>query len=179
MHGSVSVTQAATLLADAGDPVDRSTLSRYVTKHADALLPEKRGRETVLDFERLLQHRRENIRLGPQAPRDPLTKARARSDEAAENIRAQRQLRELDIAERVGDLTPKIEVDEAARFAISALRTSFSLALNDTAETIASISGVEARHIRPHLRTFEKKGLDAFIRVLADYNIPQAEAAAS
>ena len=179
MHGSVSVTRAVELLADLGDQVERSTLSRYIQKHADALTPQKQGRETVVDFETLAHHRRENVRLTlPDAPgARKLEKASNRSDEAAGNLRAQRRLRELELAEREQILTIRSEVEEGAHTAVSSLRNAFALALNDTAETIAALTRTEARLIRPHLRAFEKKGLDAFVRIMADLGLTAQEPA--
>jgi len=176
--GDVSLKRALELLAEQGDAVTQSTLSRYVAKYADALQPKRRGKELVVDFDTLLQHRRENIRLESVGVETPTTRKTAtRSDEAAQNVRAQRLLRELDLAERSGALTPKREVEEAAHSAVGMLRGAFALALNDTADSLAALTGVEARLLRPHLRAFEKKGLDAFVRALADYELapPPAE----
>ena len=57
----VSLKRARELLAERGDLVGQSALSRYVTQYADALDPQKDGRETTIDFETLIQHRSENI----------------------------------------------------------------------------------------------------------------------
>ena len=137
-----------------------------IQKHIAAL---DEGRETTIDFEALVQHRRENISRTESAPSSapssiPILKGRA--NEAALNIRAQRQIRELDIAERIGALTPTREVRAAAAEAMSALRNAFALALNDSAAVMANVCGVEPRVVRPHLKAFEKKGLDAFARAL-------------
>lgn len=170
--GRVSLNRALQLLAAKGDPVKQSTLSRYVSKYADALKPEKHGREITVDFETLAEHRAQNINRDAAAPM-PSAKInsaqRGRADEAALNIRAQRRMRELELAERFKTVTPTREVEEAALAAVSALKNAFALALNDTAQTIAVVVNVEARLIRPHLRAFEKKGLDAFVRVLAEH----------
>ncbi len=171
MHGLVSLVRAVELLREIGDVVERSTLSRYISKHADALNPTKQGRETVIDFEALAQHRRENIRLAQQPSARAVTDTRSRSDEAAANLRAQRRLRELDLGRQEGLLILKTEAEEAAHSAISAFKAALALALNDTADTLAAVTGCESRIIRPHLRAFEKKGLDQFVRVLADYDL--------
>jgi hypothetical protein len=171
MHGLVSLTRAAELLTEAGDVVERSTLSRYIAKHADALNPARQGRETVINFEALAQHRKENIRLAVAPSTKPYAQVRARSDEAAANLRAQRRLRELELGRQEGLLILKSDAEEAAHSAVSALRSALALALNDTADVIASVTGSEVRLVRPHLRAFEKKGLDQFVRVLADYDL--------
>lgn len=178
MHGLVNLTRAAELLTEAGDVVTRSTLSRYVNQHEDALTP-TRGHQTLVDFEALQRHRSENIFLAPSKRSAEEIAAASRSEEAAGNLRAQRRLRELDLAERERLLTPRREVKEAAVVAVSALRNAFSLSLAETAEMIAATTGCEARLIRPHLRSFERKGLEAFIRTLIDHGLTTEEEVAA
>jgi hypothetical protein len=174
--GAVGLTRAVELLGARGDPVKLSSLSRYVQKYADALTPETHGKRTVVDFETLAEHRAQNIHSGGGAStaRSP-SAASGRADEAALNIRAQRQMRELELAERIGALTPTREVENAALSAVSALKNAFALALNDTASVIGAVANIEPRLIRPHLRAFEKKGLEAFVRVLADHGLAEGE----
>jgi hypothetical protein len=164
----VSLKRARELLAERGDLVGQSTLSRYVTKYADALDPQKDGRETTIDFEALAKHRSENINRTEPAASSPASTSikRGRADEAALNIRAQRQMRELEIAERIGALTPTREVRAAAAEALSALRNAFALSLNDSAAALAHAFNIEPRLVRPYLQAFEKNGLDAFARAL-------------
>src|SRR5579872_7221373 len=117
----VGLTEAVGLLASRGDSVSLSSLSRYVERYADALKPTKQGKKTLVDFETLLEHRTQNINRAASAPGAPTARtAHGRANEAALNIRAQRQLRELDIAERVGAVTPTQEVKEAAASAVAA-----------------------------------------------------------
>jgi hypothetical protein len=156
-------------LAERGDRVGQPALSRYVTKYADALDPQKDGRETTVDFETLAKHRGENINRAASAPSSsPASQSasKGRANEAALNIRAQRQMRELEIAERIGALTPTREVRAAAAEAMSALRNAFALSLNDSAAALAHAFNLEARLVRPHFKEFEKKGLEAFARAL-------------
>jgi hypothetical protein len=165
----VNLRRARELLAEGGDRVGQPALSRYITKYSDALDPQKDGRETTVDFETLAKHRGENINRAASAPPGPpasVSISKGRANEAALNIRAQRQMREIEIAERIGALTPTREVRAAAAEAMSALRNAFALALNDSAAVIANVCGVEPRVVRPHLKAFEKKGLDAFARAL-------------
>src|ERR1700722_2746186 len=165
----VNLTRARELLAERGDRVGQPTLSRYVSKYADALDPQRDGRELTINFEALLQHRGENINRAATAPSSSpasVSISKGRAHEASLNIRAQRQMRELEIAERIGALTPTREVRAAAAEAMSALRNAFALALNDSAAVIANVCGVEPRVVRPHLKAFEKLGLDAFARAL-------------
>jgi hypothetical protein len=169
----VSLKRARELLAERGDLVEQSTLSRYVAKYADALDPQRDGRETTVDFETLAKHRRENVNRAE--PGSPATTSpsiqRGRADEAALNIRAQRQMRELEIAERIGALTPTREVRSAAVEALSALRNAFALSLNDSASALANAFNLEPRLVRPYLKAFEKNGLDAFARALIEKDL--------
>lgn len=171
--GDVSLSQAVELLGESGDRVTISGLSKYLTKHADAFPPKRSGKERVINFELLREHRRTNLGAAVDLPSARATTTRA--DEAARNIAAQRQLRELDLAERTGVVTPVEEVKEAGHAAVASLRGAFALALNETADQIAALTGVEPRLIRPHLRAFEKRGLEAFIRGLADRGIVEPE----
>jgi hypothetical protein len=169
----VNLARARELLAESGDLVGQSSLSRYVTKYSDDLDPQRDGRELTVDFETLAKHRGENINRTATAPSSApasstasVSVSKGRAHEASLNIRAQRQMRELEIAERIGALTPTREVRAAAAEAMSALRNAFALALNDSAAVIANVCGVEPRVVRPHLKAFEKSGLDAFARAL-------------
>jgi hypothetical protein len=173
----VSLRRARELLAERGDLVEQSALSRYVTKYSDALDPQKAGRETVVDFETLAQHRAENIIGAAPAPRSApasVSISKGRANEAALNIRAQRQMREVELAVRIGALTPKREVQAAAAEALSALRNAFALSLNDTAAALANAFNLEPRVVRPFLKSFEKNGLDAFVRALVDRDLALA-----
>jgi len=174
--GLVSVTEAAARLTREGDRVERSTLSRYITKHADALQPQTRGRDTLIDFAKLKEHRGQNIRLADAKPHET---QRSRSDEGAANLRAQRQLRELDIAERLKTLAPRADVENAAYSAVAALKTAFAGAVSDTAEAIAAACSTEARLVRPHLRTLERLALEAFVKELAKQDFEPKEPAAA
>jgi hypothetical protein len=161
----VGLAEAARLLTAAGDKVARNTLSVYVGKHADSLQPVTRGRETVVDFEALKAHRAENIRITRPGP---FAGVKSRSDEAGAKMRVDRQIRELDLAERQGILTPLLEVQSAAHTAIALMRAEFATAINETSESIAAALGGESRLVRPHLRALEKKALDRFVRSLTD-----------
>lgn len=170
----VSLRRARELLAERGDRVGQPTLSRYVSKYADALDPQRDGRELTINFEALIQHRSENINRAASAPSSApasVSISKGRANEAALNIRAQRQMRELEIAERIGALTPTREVRAAAAEAVSALRNAFALSLNDSAAALAHVFNLEARLVRPHLKEFEKKGLEAFARALMEKDL--------
>jgi hypothetical protein len=165
----VSLRRAREMLAESGDRVGQPALSRYVAKYADALDPQRDGRETTINFEALAKHRGENINRAATAPSSSpasISLSKGRAHEASLNIRAQRQMRELEIAERIGALTPTREVRAAAAEAMSALRNAFALSLNDSAAALAHAFNLEPRLVRPYLKSFEKTGLDAFARAL-------------
>ncbi|WP_375308394.1 hypothetical protein WI560_13500 [Bradyrhizobium sp. A11] len=165
--GLVSITEAATLLTADGDPIDRSTLSRYVSRWAVALSPAKLGRETVVDYEKLKLHRAENIRLDAK----PLAKAVTKSDSQARKLDADARLRELDLAEREGKITLRSEVAEAAQVAIAELRAALDAAVNDAAEQIGHAVASEPRLIRPALRKMVAKGFEAFCERMRSYSL--------
>ena len=165
----VNLSRARELLSERGDRIGQPALSRYVAKYADALDPQRDGRETTVDFEILALHRTQNVNRAASAPSSApasISISKGRAHEASLNIRAQRTMREIDIAERIGALTPTREVRAAAAEAMSALRNSFALVLNDSAAAIANAFNIEPRLVRPYLKAFEKNGLQAFARVL-------------
>jgi hypothetical protein len=169
----VNLRRARELLAERGDRVGQPALSRYVAKYADALDPQRDGRELTINFEALLQHRGENINRTAAAPSVLPTPSvsKGRAHEASLNIRAQRQMRELEIAERIGALTPTREVRAAAAEALSALRNAFALSRNDSAAALAHAFNLEPRLVRPYLKTFSASGLDAFARALLEKDL--------
>jgi hypothetical protein len=165
----VNLRRARELLTERGDLIGQPTLSRYVAKYADALDPQRDGRELTINFEALVQHRSENINRTAAAPSSSpasVSISKGRAHEASLNIRAQRQMRELELAERIGALTPTREVRASAAEAVAALRNAFALSLNDSASAIAGAFNLEARLVRPYLKAFEKNGLDAFARAI-------------
>ena len=158
----VSLRRAREMLAERGDRVGQPALSRYVAKYSDALDPQKDGRETTVDFEILALHRTQNINRAATAPSSSpasVSISKGRAHEASLNIQALNgRLRELDIAERIGALTPTREVRAAAAEAMSALRNAFALSLNDSAAALAHAFNIEPRLVRPYLKAFEKNG---------------------
>ena len=165
----VNLRRARELLSERGDRIGQPALSRYVSKYADALDPQKDGRETTVDFETLAKHRGENINRAATAPSSSpasVSISKGRAHEASLNIRAQRQMRELEIAKRIGALTPTREVRAAAAEAMAALRNAFALSLNDSAAALAHAFNLEPRLVRPYLKAFEKNGLDRFAHAL-------------
>ena len=179
----LSITDAAARLTQAGDAVDRSTLSRYVSQHADALPTRREGKANLVEFGSLARHRAENVRLnrggimvaqpaanaaggwtkggaqyrsGGYAPRG------TQADGLARKINADAEMRELDLAKRRGELTPTVEVDRAGRDAIALMLAAFDRAVETEAASLSVRYGWDERVTRIALKGFAKRGLEVF-----------------
>lgn len=171
----ISITDAAKLLCAAGDMVDRSTLSRYVSQHAEALPTRREGKSNLIEFAVLAQHRGENVRLQAQPrraqveptaerPADPnkLTQANA----TARDREAVAQLRELDLAERLAKVTSVAEVADAGQSALVMMRNAFERAVESEAAALSLKYGWDERVVRVSLKSFANVGIDVFHREL-------------
>ncbi|ORE89756.1 hypothetical protein [Aurantimonas sp. 22II-16-19i] len=170
----VSITEASRRLG-----VDRSTLSRYLDQHGDALQKRESGKSTLVDFEAVRAHRSENIRLvdegrgrdGGKPSATPTADKRfggSQADWAARNIAAQAQDRELNLARRKRELTPTAEVDEMGRDAIGRMRNAFDRSVESEASDLSLRYGWDERTVRSALKSFARKGLDSFHRDVLD-----------
>lgn len=175
----ISITEAATRLTEAGDRVDRSTLSRYLKQHSEALPLKRDGKSNLVDFIALVEHRGENIRIrsapalpGPAAIRSPSAPsgrfAGSQSDGAARKAQADAELREMDLAERRRELTPTGEVDQAGRDAVAMMQSAFERAIESEAGELSLKYGWEERLVRLALKRFTKTGLDVFNRQILE-----------
>lgn len=182
----ISITDAAQRLTASGDPVDRSTLSRYITQHAEALPTRRDGKANLVEFGALSAHRAENIRL--RRPLDAATApgaarvgrgmvtagrgsprfAGSQSDGIARKVQADAEMREMDLAQRRGELTPTAEVDQAGRDAVALMLAAFDGAVETEAATLSVRYGWDERVTRLALKTFAKKGLEVFNRELRE-----------
>lgn len=173
----ISTTEAAARLSEYGDTVDRSTLSRYLLQYAEALPTRREGKSNLVEFGALVEHRRENIRLrkpatlrqfpapsGKQGGRFTGTQ----SDGLARKVNADAEMKEMDLAERRGDLTPTAEVDQAGRDALALMQAAFDRAVETEAATLSVRYGWEERIIRIALKTFAKRGLEIFNREIRE-----------
>lgn len=167
----LSITDAAARLTEGGDPVDRSTLSRYLTQHAEALPTRREGKSNLIEFGMLVAHRRENIRLRrPALPSRPAARDSSRagrfsgtqSDGLARKVNAEADIKEMDLAERRGSLTPTAEVDQAGRNAIALMQAAFERAVETEAATLSVRYGWDERITRIALKGFAKRGLEVF-----------------
>ncbi|RWD71686.1 MAG: hypothetical protein EOS37_11050 [Mesorhizobium sp.] len=171
----ISITDAAARLTEAGDFVERSTLSRYIKQHAEALPTRQDGKSNLVEFGALRQHRSENIRLKPAPAREnsparpqpgrPSPRfAGTQSDGLARKAQADAEMREMDLALRRGELTPTSEVDRAGRDAVALMQSAFERAVEAEAATLNVRYGWEERLVRIALKAFTAKGLEVFHR---------------
>ncbi len=172
----ISITEAAARLTAAGDRVDRSTLSRYLKQHAEALPLKPGGKSNLVDFVALAAHRGENIRVRPAAlgpasgassrsPQRPGSRfAGSQSDGAARKAQADADMREMDLAERRKELTPYAEVDQAGRDAVAMMASAFERAIEAEAPPLSLRYGWDERVVRLALKNFAKAGLAVFNR---------------
>lgn len=169
----VSISRCAELLAQAGDVIDRSALSRYCDQHN--LKRERAGRQTLVDFEEVRAHRaasytREVMSGRAVAPTEPHLATVTPIDPAKRRAAAQAQKEELDLAERLGELTAIAEVDAGAAQAITDLRSAFQSVLHDQSEQLAAelaLPPERIRQLRAGLTRFARVGQQRFAAALA------------
>ena len=170
----VSITEAAARLTAAGDAIERSALSRYVSQHGEALATRRDGKANLIEFGALVAHRTENVRLRkPTLPlvsgagtaaaaTKPTRFAGSQSDGAARKAQADAEMREMDLAERRGELTLVDEVDKAGRDAVALMQSAFDRAIDTEAATASVKYGWDERLVRLVLKGFARKGVDVF-----------------
>ncbi len=182
MH--VSISDAAGRLTALGDRIDRSTLSRYLKQHAEALPLRREGRTALVEWEALLAHRRENIRVAgpvgvPAAEPVPLTAGSAapgarsagrpggtQADGAARKVNAEAEIKELELAIRRGALVPKFEVERAADESVALMMAAFERAIETSASSASLKYGWDERQIRLVLKTHVREAQGVFHREL-------------
>lgn len=174
----ISITEAAARLTQAGDKIDRSSLSRYLKQHSEALPLKADGKSNLVDFDALIAHRSENVRLktpvaslpgigAVQAPAPNLMTSRfkgTQSDGAARKAQAEAELKEMDLAERRGELTIVAEVDQGGRDAIALMQSAFERAIETEAANLSLKYGWDERMARLALKGFAREGLSVFNR---------------
>lgn len=169
----ISITDAAKRLTAAGDVVDRSTLSRYVSQHAEALPTKREGKSNLIEFGTLAQHRAENIRLqqsrrtvevAPAAAPDAGPRLPTQISAAARDKEAAAALRELELARELRQITSVREVADAAQTAIVRMRGAFERAVEGEAGSLALKHGWDERKVRLALKNFAQAGLEVFHR---------------
>lgn len=169
----VSVTEAAARLSASGDQIDRSALSRYIKQHGEALPQRRDGKVLLVDIGALVAHRSENVRLRKPAARPKVVDAAAplrsrfagsQADGAARKAQADAEMREMDLAERRGELTPVDEVNKSARDAVALMLSAFDRAVDGEAASASVRYGWDERVVRLVLKSFARKGTDVFHR---------------
>lgn len=169
----ISISEAAQRLTEMGDLVERSTLSRYIKQHGEAIEIREEGKARLVEFNTLVAHRSENIRIRATPPTARTTAAQgtfrpaprfggSQSDGAARKAQADAELREMDLAERRKTLTKVSEVDRAGRDAIALMQSAFERSLETEAANASVKYGFDERSARIVLKGFMRKGLDVF-----------------
>lgn len=170
----ISITEAARRLCALGDQVERSTLSRYLDQHAEALPKRIEGKSSLVNILALQAHRQENIRIAPmpsESRSPPSGGSRfpnSRADGAARKVNADAEIRELDLEERRKNLTPTAEVDQAGRDAVALMLGAYERAVESTAATASIKYGWEERTTRIVLKDFMRTGLEVFNRTILE-----------
>ncbi|MCZ7502981.1 hypothetical protein [Agrobacterium sp. ST15.13.015] len=172
----ISITEAAARLTQSGDKVDRSTLSRYLKQHAEALPLREGGKSNKVDYIALVEHRSGNIRIR-SAPAGTLfssvaspapasgsiqSRNKTQADGSARKALAEAELKEMDLAKRRGELTTVDEVDQAGRDAVALMQSAFERAIEPEAATLSLKFGWDERTVRLALKGFAKLGLATF-----------------
>jgi len=172
----ISITEAAARLTQSGDKVDRSTLSRYLKQHAEALPLREDGKSNKVDYIALVEHRSGNIRIR-SAPAGTLfssvaspapasggvhNRNKTQADGNARKALADAELKEMDLAKRRGELTIVDEVDQAGRDAVALMQSAFERAIEPEAATLSLKFGWDERTVRLALKGFAKLGLATF-----------------
>lgn len=164
------ISDVAAALTAIGDRVERSTLSRYISKWG--IETRKKGRSTLVQFTIVRDHRRENMRLDTNAnvvseavnhsgnnPRSSVELTGAQRKSLAS---AQRE--EMALARDMGTLIPAAEIEQAMRDAFAMLRAGFEKSIETTAADANLKYGFDERQVRQILKTFQAHGVDAFHR---------------
>ncbi|ATC34155.1 hypothetical protein CA606_18470 [Caulobacter vibrioides] len=175
------MARAAELLTAAGDVIERSALSRYCDAHSLKL--GKVGREVMVDFEAVRDHRKNNytrsvmsgealhsVPATEAAPPTPNPTSAARDEPVKldehrqlKAVQLRRELREE--AAEEGKLTDVAEVDAGAAEAIVEMRAAFVEVRADFAERLAAELGLpseKVRTLRAALKRYDRVGQDRF-----------------
>lgn len=170
MEEWLSISDAARRLTDAGDSVTRSSLSRYLDQHAEALATKIDGKKRLVEYGQLLNHRRENIRIIAQpAAKQAKQLTGTQADGAARKVQAEATIRELDLAERLKLITRTTEVDRAGRDAVALMRSSFERLLEPQAADLSLKYGWDERTVRLALKSFAHAGVDIFNSIMLEH----------
>ena len=176
----ISITEAAGRLTAAGDRIDRSSLSRYLKQHADALPLKPDGKSNLVNFVALVAHRGENVRIRTSAspattrksetqfPGTQLDGTSRKASADAIRAHADAEMRSMDLAARRRELTPVAEVDQAGRDAVAKMQNAFERAIEGEAQALSLKYGWDERVVRIALKGFAKAGLTEFNRIVLE-----------
>lgn len=188
MH--VSVSRCAEMLTELGDVIGRPALSRYCDTHG--LKVGKVGRDVMVDFETVRDHRKVNYQrevMGGAAP-EPAAQPEPKVVNIPPRDDPARQLKELALkrerredAVEEGLLASVAEMDAGAALAIVEMRAAFAEKSDSVSRALAGELGLppeKLRTLRAGLKRYARLGQEVFAermaRTLAMVNEPQAEA---
>lgn len=176
----MSITQLAVALTEAGDAVERSTLSRYVNNHG--LVHERRGKSAYCSFAVVKRHRAGNFERelmggapvgqpdasSPSSAADvaatgdapPASSPNVVPLEDVNSVRAKKSAQalqeQLKLAEQVGLVVERAEVEAGMAVAIGAFSRAVDRDVDDAADGILADLELPAS-VRPRLRLALKK----------------------
>lgn len=168
-----SISKAAEIVSVAeGQPVERSTLSRYIKRYATDIEQRREGRETLINVDALIEHRKINIRVerGSATPYQAdrrIASSKERKGEIDVRIaEIELEREEEKRARERGEVVSVAELTDAADAAVKAMAAALDEAESDAAAEIAKLTRSEARYVRPGLRTLKRAALEAFRKAL-------------
>jgi hypothetical protein len=170
----VSISEAARIVSDVERrEITRSTLSRYVTQWASALDPKREGRETLVDIDRLLAHRADNIRI-ERADAAPYASARTisdgkqrKTDAEARSAEVKAITDEMQLQRDRGELVERSEVVAAAHEALAAMEAALDLAEASAITEIARRTRADERTVRAPVKALRNEALRIFRETLS------------
>lgn len=177
----VSVSEAAALETQAGRPINKSSISRFIARNED--LPVKRdaqGRVKEVDYDALVAARGESLSVQDSRETAPPAPTAAPAGPAGSRKRAlEEEKLELDLAERKGELLPRASVT----MAIEAMGVAFTQALERRRRGLATeISGLsDVREAELALKAADRKLLNNLVgeltKLASGFDAPQQAAA--
>lgn len=160
----VSVSEAAALETQAGRPINKSSISRFIARNED--LPVKRdaqGRVKEVDYDALIKARGESLSVLDSREASPAA-PKAAAPAGSRKRQLEEEKLELDLADRKRELLSKAAVTMAAE----AMGVAFTQALERRRRTLATeITGLDdVRQTELALKAADRKLLNNLVAEL-------------
>ncbi|GAA0197812.1 hypothetical protein GCM10010203_56010 [Actinomadura yumaensis] len=161
----VSVSEAAALETQAGRPINKSSISRFIARNED--LPVKRdgqGRVKEVDYDALIKARGESLSVLDSREAAPAAPKAAAAPAGSRKRQLEEEKLELDLADRKRELLSKA----AVTMAVEAMGVAFTQALERRRRTLATeIAGLgDVRQAELALKTADRKLLNNLVAEL-------------